>query len=67
MAIGGPASKNLRYGDLACPHAGRAKLPAQLGPGNRQLRQAIRCAGREFGAPDSHRANPIPVCSHGNS
>jgi len=31
------------------------------------LGRAGRLAGREFGAPDSRRANPIPVCSDINN
>src|ERR1700692_4330149 len=34
MANGSPASKDLRYGDSACPHVARAKLKARLWPGN---------------------------------
>jgi len=34
MANGGSASKDLRYGDLACPHVVRAKLRPGWEPGN---------------------------------
>src|ERR1700704_5788606 len=49
--------------ESACPHYLTAKLQA--------AKLTIKAghtarAKSEFGAPDSQRANPIPVCSHGN-
>src|SRR5450755_3755270 len=48
------------------PCRNRETRPGQ-NSGNGQSRQAPRSAAREFSAPDSHAANPIPVCSFVNN
>jgi hypothetical protein len=57
MALGGGVSKHLGIGNQ---HA-RNVPTAKLGP----VRALYQTRSGEFGMPDSARANPIPVCSHG--
>src|SRR6476661_8159844 len=58
-----PCQQGLRHGESAGCHAAGARLEAENGP----LRQQTGLAPREFGAPDSQAANPIPVCSPVNN
>ena len=59
-----PCQQGIAHGESAYPHAARARLEA--------ARCAVeasqtRLARREFSAPASQAANPIPVCSHINN
>jgi hypothetical protein len=52
---------------IRMPHRFQRETSGRAGPEKLTLEASRRRARREAGAPDSHSANPIPVCSHGKS
>src|SRR5665213_2330269 len=67
MTEAGAASKDLRYGESACPHDERAGVESrEVATPPRNINDSgepIRRPMRESRAQDSREASPIPVCS----